>query len=176
MMKPLRQRWLLVLVAILLLTNIATLSIYWFKKPMHDGGPNEQGGRREKRMGQFMVDQMKFDKQQEDTYWKLRDSMIVIQRPVMDSIRNAKKKFFDLLNQSNVSDSSLFIYSNEIADLQKKLDLATFRHFQQVRLLCRPDQLQKFDTVIKEIVTRMTPFRRPGRPGSNPDSTMRSNH
>lgn len=173
MIRPMRQRWLLVLVAILFLTNIATLSIYWFKKPGgHDGPPNEQPGRREKKMGQFMVDQLKFDTTQEAAYWKMRDSMLTIQRPVMDSIRGAKKRFFDLLNQPGVSDSTLYVRSNEIADLQKKLDLATFRHFQEVRQICRPDQLQKFDTVIQEIVSRMTPFHRPGNhpPG---DSTRR---
>lgn len=160
MMKPPRQRWLLVLVAILLLTNIATLSIYWLKKPDHEGGPGHEPGGREKRMGQFMVDQMKFDSNQEAAYWKLRDTMISTQRPVMDSMRDAKKRFFDLLNQSNATDSALITRSNEIAALQKRLDLATYRHFQNVRAICRPDQLQKFDTVIKEIVNRMTPFRR----------------
>jgi len=160
MMKPPRQRWLLVLVAILLLTNIATLSIYWLKKPDHEGGPGREPGNREKRMGQFMVDQMKFDATQEAAYWKLRDSMIATQRPVMDSMRDAKKRFFDLLNQSEATDSALITRSNEIAALQKRLDLATYRHFQNVRAICRPDQLQKFDTVIKEIVNRMTPFRR----------------
>ena len=169
MMRPPRQKWLLVLVAILLLTNIATLSIYWFKKPAPDSGPGREGGNREKRMGQFMVDQLKFDTTQATTYWKLRDSMISIQKPVMDSIRNAKKRFFDLLNQSETTDSALIAHSNEIAELQKRLDLVTFRHFKKVRAICRPDQLQKFDTVIKEIVNRMTPFRR----NKQVDSTFR---
>jgi len=170
MMKPPRQRWLLVLVAILLLTNIATLSIYWLKKPDNEGGPGHEPGSREKRMGQFMVDQMKFDSNQEAAYWKLRDSMIATQRPVMDSMRDAKKRFFDLLNQPNATDSALITRGNEIAVLQKRLDLATYRHFQHVRAICRPDQLQKFDTVIKEIVNRMTPFRR-----MNKDSLDRGN-
>jgi Spy/CpxP family protein refolding chaperone len=168
MIRPLRQRWLLVLVVILLITNIATLSIYWLKKPPHDGGPFDPG-KREKRMGQFMVDQLKFDAQQEAAYWKLRDNMINTQKPVVDSIRTAKKRFFDLLNQNNVSDSELSNRSNEVADLQKKLDIATFRHFQNVRALCRPDQLEKFDTVITEIVSRMIPFRHP----PHGDSTSR---
>ncbi len=160
MIRPPRQKWLLVLVAILLLTNIATLSIYWFKKTAHDGGPGRNGGHREKRMGQFLVDQMQFDAGQEAAYWKLRDSMIAIQKPVMDSIRSTKKRFFDLLNHAETTDSTLIAHSNEIAEMQKKLDLVTFRHFQKVRAICRPDQLQKFDTVIKEIVNRMTMFRR----------------
>jgi hypothetical protein len=170
MIRPPRQRWLLVLVAILLLTNIATLSIYWIKKPNnHDGGPGHENGNREKRMGQFLVDQMKFDTNQAAAYYKLRDSLIASQRPVVDSMRNAKKNFFDLLNQPHPTDSALIARSNAIAALQKRLDLATFRHFQNVRAICRPDQLEKFDTVIKEIVNRMTPFRRMGKQ----DSTRR---
>jgi hypothetical protein len=171
MIRPPRQRWLLVLVAILLLTNIATLSIYWIKKPNHVDGPGRDNGNREKRMGQFLVDQMKFDDTQAAAYWKLRDSMIASQRQVVDSMRNAKKSFFDLLNQPGATDSALIARSNEIAELQKRLDLATFRHFKNVRAICRPDQLEKFDTVIKEIVNRMTPFRRMGKQ----DSTERGN-
>ena len=131
MNRPPRQKWLLILVAILLLTNIATLSIYWFKKPDHEGAPGREGGNREKRMGQFMVDQMKFDATQEAAYWKLRDSMMVVQKPVMDSIRNAKKRFFDLLNQGETTDSILVARSNEIADLQKKARPRNFPSLQK---------------------------------------------
>jgi protein CpxP len=121
-------------------------------------------------MGQFMVDQMKFDSVQEAAYWKLRDTLVKEQKPVWDSIRIAKKRFFDLLNQPNPGDSLLQVRNNEVLVLQQKLDVITFRHFQQVRSLCRPDQFQKFDTVIKEIVNRMT-FAR--RPNSKTDSADR---
>lgn len=161
MMRPVRQKWLLVLVAILFLTNIATLSIIWFNnpcKPKHSDEP-----KKEKRMGQFMIDQLKFDSVQADAYRSLRDSLVTIQRPVYDSLRMAKLRYYDLLNMPNVNDSMLQARSNDVATVQKKLDLITFRHFQQVRALCRQDQLLKLDTVVKEIVNRMTPYRRKGQ-------------
>jgi periplasmic protein CpxP/Spy len=170
MMRPMRQRWLLVLVAILFITNITTLSIFWLKKPNPADGPDP--AKKEKRMGQFMVDQLKFDAGQEAAYWKLRDTMLGVQRPMMDSIRNAKKDFFDLLKDPNVNDSLLDDRSTAIAGMQQKLDVATFHHFQKVRAICHSDQLQKFDTVIKEIVNRMTPFRRMNNKG---DSTGTQN-
>lgn len=157
MMRPARQKWLLVLVAILFLTNIATLSIFWFKKPKRPGQPAENAKRR---MGQWMVDQMKFDSVQAQAYWKMRDSVVVLQRPLMDSIRDAKKNFYNLLNQPNVTDSMLHLRSDHVAALQKRLDFVTYRHFKEVQSILHHDQLQKFDTVVKEIVDRMTPFRR----------------
>ncbi|MFT3824912.1 MAG: hypothetical protein QM731_13400 [Chitinophagaceae bacterium] len=167
-----RQKWLMLLVVILLLTNIITLAFFWSMRPQHHDAPfqNQKPGERERRMGLFMVNEMKFDKQQEDTYWKLRDSMVNQQRPLMDSIRDAKKQFFDLLKQPAPADSVVRAANNNVARLQQKLDMLTFTHFQQVRTLCKPEQVAKFDTVIKEIVYRMTTFRRPGPggPGGKP--------
>jgi protein CpxP len=155
MTKSPRQKWLLLLVIILLLTNITTLSIFWFVKPKKPAGPERQ------RMGTWIVNELKFDKDQEATYWKLRDSLVSQQKPIMDSMRAAKKRFYEQLNNPNVSDSTLEINSNKTLALQKRLDFLTFQHFQQVRTLCRPEQLPKLDTVVKEIINRMTSSRRP---------------
>ncbi len=166
-----RQKWLLLLVAILLVTNIITLSIYWSMKPAERPRNNNESGDRQKRMGQFMVNELKLDKDQETVYWKLRDTMVSRQRPLMDSIRKSKKRFFDLLKEPATQDSALQSRADEIAVLQKQLDLVTFQHFQQVRALCKPEQVLKFDTVIKEIVNRMTSgWRNPGKPGAPKDS------
>lgn len=162
-----RQKWLLVLVGILLVTNIITLYVLWSSKS------TKKPDSPRPRMGQFMVDQMKFDTVQEAAYWKLRDSLLTMQRPLMDSLRAAKKNYFDLLNYPDVSDSLLLARSNAVLGLQQKLDLITFRHFQQVRLLCKPEQYQKFDTVIKEIVNRMTTFRRPNNNNNRNDSSAK---
>ena len=166
MTRPARKKWLLVLVGILLVTNIITLAfLYSTKKPNKESPPPRP------RMGKFIVDQMKFDSTQEAAYWIMRDSMLNTQRPVWDSIRESKKRFFEMVNQANPSDSLLQMRANEVMAYQKKLDLITLHHFQQVRTLVRPDQVQKFDTVIQEIVNRMTPSRRPNN--SNRDSALK---
>lgn len=166
MTKSPRQKWLLLLVIILLLTNITTLSIFWFVKPKK-AGPTDRP-----RMGTWIVNELKLDKDQEAAYWKLRDSLVSQQRPIMDSMRAAKKRFYEQVSNPNVNDSVLEANSNKTLALQKRLDFLTFQHFQQVRTLCRPEQLPKLDTVVKEIINRMTS---PRRPSSNrqQDSTTK---
>lgn len=152
-----QQKWLLWLVVILLLTNILTLSFYWLRDN-HRPGPFPTAAEREKRMGQFMVNELKFNPDQEAVYWKLRDTMVMAQRPVMDSIRASKKRYFDLLKMQHGAeyDSLLLSRGNEVTTLQRQLDLITLHHFEKVRALCTDQQLVKFDTVIAEIVNRMT--------------------
>jgi periplasmic protein CpxP/Spy len=166
MTRPSRTKWLLVLVGILLVTNIITLAVFWFNKKPKKG--NDSAGQRP-RMGKFIVDQMKFDSTREAVYWMMRDTMMAKQRPVWDSIRSAKLRFFDLVNQPGASDSLLRARANDVMEYQKKLDSITLRHFQQVRTLVEPGEVQKFDTVIQEIVNRMTPQRRP----NNKDSAQK---
>lgn len=165
-----QQKWLLWLVVILLLTNILTLSFYWLKeKPGHGPAPTQAD--KEKRMGQFMVNELKFTPDQEAIYWKLRDTLIMAQRPVMDSIRSSKKRYFDLLKMQHGAeyDSLILARGNAVTTLQRQLDLITMHHFEKVRALCTEEQLVKFDTVIAEIVNRMTSPRKSG--SGKPDST-----
>jgi hypothetical protein len=46
---------------------------------------------------------------------------------------------------------------NEIAFIQKEIEAVTFHHFQQVRTLCRPEQLPQFDAIILEAIGMMGP-------------------
>ncbi|WEK35687.1 MAG: hypothetical protein P0Y53_24640 [Candidatus Pseudobacter hemicellulosilyticus] len=153
-----KQKWLLVLVFVLLITNIITLSIYWLKeKPPH----KPEGVNREKRMGQFMVTELKLSPEQETVYWKMRDTLVNEQRLVMDSVRIVKKQFYDLLKQPNTySDPLLKAKSAAVAVQLNKLDLLTFRHFEKLKAICTPEQLQQYDRVVEEIVNRMSSWRR----------------
>lgn len=164
-----QQKWLLWLVVILLVTNIFTLSFYWLKEKPVKGMQGASAADREKRMGQFMVNELSLTPTQETVYWKLRDTLVTQQKPVLDSIRSAKKRFFDLLKmpQGPQYDSLLTQRGEDIASLQRQLDLITIHHFEKVRALCTQDQLVKFDTVIAEIVNRMTWGKRPSSKGDS---------
>lgn len=164
MIKNQNQKRLTWLVVILLVTNIITLSFYWWKdKP--SAPPPPTAADREKRMGQFMVKELSLTPDQETIYWKLRDTLVAEQKPVLDSIRSTKKRFFDLLKVPHgaQNDSLLELRGKEITTYQRQLDLITIHHFEKVRALCTQDQLVKFDTVIAEIVNRMTWGKKPAK-------------
>lgn len=162
-----QQKWLLWLVVILLGTNILTLSFYWLKeRPAKAATSNAD---RQRKMGQFMVNELKLSPEQENVYWKLRDTLIAQQKPVLDSIRASKKKFFDLMKiiHDPQYDSLLSARGQDVTALQRQLDLITIHHFEKVRALCTEEQLVKFDTVIAEIVNRMTWGKKPPQPNSD---------
>lgn len=157
MKKLSRQQWLLLLVLVLLLANVVVLSLFWSNEK---GSNDHRGPDREKKMSTFIINELKFTPQQEKTYWTLRSEHIKRIRPVIDSMRSVRKSMLELLHQQAVPDSLLQHKTDTIAALQKQMDILIFRHFQNIKALCTPDQQEKFDTVVAELFKRMTGFHR----------------
>lgn len=161
MSTPNRNRNLLVIIAVLLLTNIGVLAYFlWYKKPpdMHAGGPQrDRNG-----MADVLQKEVGFDADQLGKYKELRDRQRDIIKPMFDSMRVAKDGLFKLISVSDVTDSTVSAAADVIAKRQSELDIKTFQHFRRVRALCRPDQEAKYDSLLLHMFRRMGKSRNEG--------------
>jgi Spy/CpxP family protein refolding chaperone len=162
------KRWLAIAIALLLVANVVTLILLWSKsgKGKEDNPP--QGP-----VFEYVVKELQLDQQQQDAYAKLRTEHQQGQRMISDSMRKVKDAFFALLKDVNTPDSLVAMNARKAADMETQLELLTFKHFQKVRAICTPDQQQKFDKIIEEVLHRMARPRGgpppPGREGQGPE-------
>jgi len=175
------NRWLSVVILLLLTANMITLAFLWTGKKADKEYFNEPppppppGGQ----VFEFLTHELKLDSAQQEAYKKLRDEHRSQVRPFQDSIGKAKDSFFDLLKQENVSDSMVEAYSKKIGNLEQQRDVFTFRHFQKLRAICNKEQQIKFDSIIQQALKQMAPARPPGpgmdrpEPGRKGDGPMR---
>lgn len=152
-----RNKVLSVLVLVLLLTNILLLVFFVWKKP--EPRPAFKKDSRGDVM-QILEKEVGFDSVQMDQYKKLKDQHWDKMRPYFGEMRSAKNNFYKLLNQSAVPDSVVNRYADSIAAKQKQMDLQTFRHFQQVKAICTPEQQPRFDSLVQQVIKRMSGPRR----------------
>jgi len=154
-----KNKVLLIIVGVLLLTNLGMLLFFVNMKP-----PANRFGRDGKgRQGMMEILEKKagFSKQQLSAYQQLRDQHWVKMKPLLADMRNAKDSFYRLLYVPDVPDSVLKNAAMIIGQKQQAIDLQTFHHFQQVRNLCDPAQRPGFDTLVHQVIYRMSaPFRR----------------
>ena len=73
---------------------------------------------------------------------------------MFDSLRSSKDKQFAALTAGNFSDSVMNIVADQSAASQKMMELHMFNHLKNVRLLCKPEQLGKFDSLFVKILNR----------------------
>jgi len=137
----------------LLVLNFATLAFLWFRRPA-DIHPQFI---RQHMMGQmqgprgFLEGQLNFSEKQKDEAMKLREEHMKTMMTIQDSIHMLKDNLFDLIAVTPTDTPRVNALVQSIGDEQKKIELATFYHFQKIRALCDDSQKQKFDRIMKEV-------------------------
>jgi protein CpxP len=150
-----RNKILLFLVGILLLANIVMLVFFVGKKApeKNDRSHNSSGRSRSEVMREFLKDSVGFNEQQLTQFDQLRQHHRDNVKTLFEDMRVAKIAFY---RQSGQSDTAAQMAAADvIAQKQKALDLAFFNHFQDVRRLCTPEQLGRYDSLVQKIVRRM---------------------
>lgn len=149
-----KTKSLVTIIIFLLITNVGMLLFFVFSsKPSV-----KREYSHEKRSGSMynsLQNDVGFSKDQLDRYQLLRQQQRDIVRPLFGELRTSKKDFYDLLYTNNVSDSLIVADADSIAQKQKRLDQQMFGYFKNIRNICTPDQLQKFDSTINKVVIRM---------------------
>lgn len=174
-MKNITDNRILPLLTILLLcANIITLTMLWIQKDDHrirdSLGHNDPHGP----VFEFVTQELDLDSSQREAYRALRDDYQVGQRKVQDSIHKNKEFFFELLRQTDISDSTITVYAKYISRDEEELDKLTFLHFKKLRALLNNHQQAKFDSIIQEVLHRMRPPGYPPGPPPGPNETGHS--
>jgi len=146
-----RNKVLITIIAILLITNLVML--YFFFRVQHHGQPETSKRlgfteRLKKDVG-FTPEQMAVFEPRKKDFWKEM-------RSKFDTIKDTKVAFYSLLYDASVPDSLLESRASVIGEQQKDLDLFVIRHFKDVRKMCTPEQLPKYDSLMPAIIERMT--------------------
>lgn len=150
-----RNRNLLAIIGILLITNVLVLGYFlWFKKPVQKQLPEKE------RTGitELLEKEVGFTEEQISEYKQLKDKQRENMKPMFDEMRRAKDSLYMLMGDSTANDSIINHAAENIARRQKALDLHAFKHFRNVRMICKPDQQEKYDSMILRM------FRRMGKP------------
>lgn len=145
-----RNKILVSIIAILLVTNLVMLVLF-FKVCKHSEKAQKKLGFTEKLRTEvgFTSEQMSVYEPGKTEFWKeYRDRF--------EEIKKTKEDFYFQMYDSTITDSVLESKAEVIGDQQKEIDLHVVRYFKEVRKLCTPKQLPKYDSLLPAIVERMT--------------------
>lgn len=158
------KRSLVFIIIFLLLTNIGVLAYFlWDKKPKSKTEPN---GKQLTGMAASLQKDVGFDSVQIAEFKKLKEKQWVILKPMFEDIRKAKDSLYRMISNERVSDSTLSTTADLIAQRQKALDLQAFNNFKEIRTVCRPEQLAKYDSLVLRMMRKMG---KPQRSSSSSD-------
>ena len=154
MRKVLNNKVLLFIVAILLLANVAMLFYFlWMREPTKHNAHGDQ--RQKTAITEFLQKEIGFNSAQMKAFDTIRQKHRQKMRPLFDDIKTAKVQFYGFLTSPEVSDSVLKRAASVIGEKQALLDMQTFQNFKEVRSLCTPGQMPKYDSLIVNEISQM---------------------
>lgn len=158
-----RNKLLLFIVAILLLANVVLL-YFLFK-----GESNSKSQPRERRgISEQLKNDVGFNEEQLKAYELRREKHMGEMKGLFEELRQTKEQFFTTVQNPQAADSIIQRGANTIAEKQKLIDLQTHAYFTDLRKICTPDQLPKFDSLYQQVIKRMISMgRRPPSKGNN---------
>lgn len=138
-------RLLMVMVGVLVLVNAGTLVYLW----------SEQKTTASPDAAAFLASELKLDSIQTQVYdscWKeYRNCLKALHREG----RLLHINYFSKLASTPTDTATILRYADSIAAYRKQVELLSFYHFSRLRQLCTPQQRQKFDLVIGEVLEKM---------------------
>ncbi len=147
-----KNRSLVFIIIVLLLTNIGVLGYFlWFKKPPQKPGNTD----RQNWMINALQKDVGFTDQQIAQYKELNDDHWKKIKPMFEDIRKSKDSLFKLLSDETVSDSVITLQAEVVAQRQKVIDLQAFSNFKKIRALCTPEQRVKYDSLVQRLMRKM---------------------
>jgi len=161
-----RYKILIAIIAVLLLSNIAMLAYFVWWKP--DG---HHGEKRKSPMTEFLQKEIGFSPQQMTVFDSLKQVQMESLKPFFDDLSKSRDTLYQQIAVPSLNDPAL---QNTVADIGKKqsaLELKLFDNFRQIRALCTPDQLPKFDSLAPSQVRKMmSPSRKQASPKKSDSS------
>lgn len=149
-----RSRLWIIIVVVLLLVNTAVLAMLWFKRP-HEGPPPGGGAKN------FLIKELNLTADQQKKFDALREGHQERTRQVMDGMKELKDALVEKISSTQPDSSGIDNLTKNIAEKERQRDLLTVYHFRSFRAILTPDQQNKFDKILKEVMRMMSGPQRP---------------
>ncbi len=131
----------------LLLINLGIVGFLLFHKPTQlPAGPPPLSNDGPKNI---IAERLHFDKGQVAEYEKLIHAHQSAIKNMEDSIRMAKDELYKTLTNEDESVKDSLV--TELGLYQQTIEEIHYNHFMDIKKLCRPDQLDKFDKLTNEL-------------------------
>jgi protein CpxP len=165
-----QKRYLVYIIILLVILNMSTLLMVWIGRPSHrsaNRGPVSPEHEKA-RVEQLLKDELGFDETQTEQYLMMRQEHHKRVTSLRHEIRQLKKQMFDEVLQDNpqpmLSDSLLRLAQEKQANLEQ----LTFKHFLDLKKLCKPEQRDKLKLLMHEVFRQKPGSRDDGMPPPHP--------
>lgn len=141
----------------LLLINMATLGFLFLSGPKERNHPPMD----RMRPKEMIVEKLHFDENQQKEFQKLIDWHKNEIRKNDEEIKASKIALYALLSKNELDTNAKDSLIHVINTHQKEIENVHFKHFEDIKKLCKPEQIDDFNNLSKELARMFAPNKPP---------------
>lgn len=150
-----KNKFLVRVVWALIVLNIASMSFFWIKERGGREKPRQEEGRPRKhnieQLTAILTDELKLTHYQQIGLKNLREDFFRKEKELSARIKAGRDSMNELMF-NEVSDSlQIAGIARRVADNEFQMELYRMQQAQQFKAFCTPEQLKKFEGLVKEI-------------------------
>ena len=144
------------IIALLVALNITVLMIV-----LGIPEPPKEFGHKPPNLGRLIEQELHFDAQQKEKLGELIDSHRAQTRKLDEQIKKIRGTYYESLadNQYTLAQQNQLL--QQLGQLQMRIEKGRWQHFMAIKKLCRPEQLDDFSELTKELVRALPGGPRP---------------
>ena len=155
-----KNKILIIIIGILLIANIATLSLFLMNKNRHSnpGRPDKK-----EQVTAFLKNEVGFTEDQLNRYDTISKTHRANMKSNFDDMATGREDIFRQLALHSFSDSAMETAANAIAKQQEGFEIKMLYHLKDIRNICTPAQQAIFDTGFYKIIAKRGDGRKDNR-------------
>ena len=137
----------------LLLLNLATLSFLFLNAPKGNLHKPQE----------IIIEKLHFDENQPRQYKQIIQWHKGRIKDLDEKVKQAKENLYHLLLAQNVDEKKKDSLIFALANYQHDIEITHFKHFQEIKKICRNDQMQDYNDLTSELSKIFSQKQRPPR-------------
>ncbi|MEI8204297.1 MAG: hypothetical protein WCH34_14840 [Bacteroidota bacterium] len=147
------QKKLLIRIIILLIAlNVLSVSVFLWKECFHKPPPRENNQREENRdVSAVLKKELSLNDSQVEAIKVLRTDFFEKENVISSAIKSERDSMNQIMYSQSANEELLTSLAQKIADNGYQMELLRVAQAKQLKSICQPEQLEKFQGLVKEI-------------------------
>lgn len=143
-----KYRWMTAGFVTMLLLNLVLVATVWFTYLR----PRPAGPEFQMRTQQWLASELEFSAEQRRQLGELQHQHMQAMHQHMNQIQEYRRQLFLARQQEDAPRNDSL--TARIGRMQAEMEQSLSHHFQQIREICTPEQRQRFDEVLQQVLQR----------------------
>jgi periplasmic protein CpxP/Spy len=157
------------IIAVLVLLNCFTLATIWLRQIPFPFIPAGEDPRPRRHGLNVLKEELNLSAEQISEFNLIRQRHFDKMRPLQNEIFSLRRELLDEIYKNEPDTQKVRLLAVRIGEKESERERFVFEHFMQMKSVCTPEQRDKYDRLLRELITPPDRGRRPGRPdGSRP--------